>query len=742
MNDKSSVSGKPHPRTIIRNITAPASAVCLAALALAMGSTATAQTSSQGSNVRSLEEVIVTATRREESIQSIATSIQAVTGADLDNRGIHSFIEMSEVVSGLDLKQYEGSTSSGVYIRGVGTAGTSSADPSVGVVVDGVYQLRPGAVFTEMLDIERVEVLRGPQGTLFGKNTTAGAIRIETVKPKTDEFSGRVQTVIGNYDTVELRGVLNAPLIEDVLAVRINAFTADADGYTENVFIGKDTRNTNREGGRIKLLWNATDNLEFVLSADLINQDARMDQSIVEYPAARVARYGDILPPVSLGKYQQQPSYVDEQFKRYSLQANWDLGSHTLTSISAFEDLYNRLDTDLEGTIINAGYPGVSYLTNAGTTESLSQELQLASNSDGAFNYILGVYWQNEKLTSVTDMYLGGSSSIGRNSVTNRDVDSKAVFGNVTYDFTEQWNASLGVRYTEDEKQGSNGVFSGVKAFNETTYSAKVRYQIDDEKMVYFAYDTGFKSGGINRELSATCAVGGRCLTEAEATWDPETTTSYEVGLKSQWLDNRLRFNATAFYQTYEDFQVAQTVPEAASQLMTNAAEVHSKGVEFDVTYLATDQLTLTGNVSYVRTKYDSFENAPCATSASCTGDSQDLSGELLDNAPELTYSLTGEYRDMLPGDSDYEWFLRTEVSYKGETNLYVFLPEETERDAYYLVNASIGLESADSWKVSAWVRNLADEEYEAWASYTNDTGLRMIPGMPRTYGVTFDLFF
>lgn len=739
MRYPSSISCKSAPR----KITGPSSLLCLAALTLATGGTASVHAQEQGSNVRSLEEVIVTATRREESIQSIATSIQAVTGADLDNRGVHSFTQMAEAVSGLELQQPEGSTSSGIYIRGVGTTGTSSADPSVGVVVDGVYQLRPGAVFTELMDIERVEVLRGPQGTLFGKNTTAGAIRIETVKPKTDEFSGRVQTVVGNLDTVELRGLVNIPLIEDVLAVRINAFTARADGHTDNDFIGKDTRNVDREGGRFKLLWNATDNLEFVLSADLINQDARQDLAMMQYSPSVLAAYGSELPPISFGNAQQQAGYVNEQFKRYTLSANWVLGNHTLTSITAYEDLFNDLHTDLEGTVINdSRIRGVSYLVNSGTTTAFSQELQLASDWDGPFNYIVGAFYQNEKLLSVTDMYMGGSSTVGRQSVTTRDTDSQAVFANVTYDFNDQWNASLGVRYTEDDKEGSNGAFSGVKTFDEITYSAKVRYQIDDEKMVYFAYDTGFKSGGINRELSATCATGGRCLTEAEAIWDPETTTSYEVGLKSQWLDNQLRLNATAFYQEYEDFQVSQQVPEAASMVMSNAAEVVSTGVEFDVTYLATNNLTLSGNVSYVKTEYDSYKDAPCAIAANCVDGLQDLSGETLDNAPELTYSLSGEYRDMLPGSTGYEWFARTDVSYKDDFNLYAFQPVETKQDSYYLVNAQLGLESSNNWKVSAWVKNLTDEEYGSWASLDAATGLRMVPGMPRTYGVTFDLYF
>lgn len=714
-------------------------ALCLAIVTAALG--CATQTHAQDNELRSLEEVIVTANRREESIQSIATSIQAVTGSDLDNRGISNFAEMAEAVSGLNLVQPEGAISASVYVRGVGSSGTSAADPSVGLIVDGVYQIRQGAVFTEMMDIERVEVLRGPQGTLFGKNTTAGAIRIETAKPKTDEFSGRVQTVVGNMDTVEVRGLVNIPLIEDKLAMRVNAFNASAEGHTENTFINKDTRNSDREGGRAKFLWNATDTVEVLFSAEKILQHNRMDQAVTAYPQSKINSYGSQLPPVKLGKYAQQAGSTDDEIERYILTVNWDLGNHTVSSISAYEDSATVLNTDLEGSVLNRGYPGVTFLSNAALLESTSQEFQLSSNFDGSFNYIVGAFWQNEKLTSISDIYVGGSPTPRQQSVTDRDSDSTAVFGNVSYDFTDQLNASVGVRYTEDDKMGSNSRFTGVKTFDETTYSAKIRYQIDDEKMVYFAYDTGFKSGGINRELSATCATGGRCLTDAEATWAPETTTNYEIGLKSQWLDNRLRTNVTAFYQTYEDFQVNQLVAVAASQLMSNAAEVTSKGLEFDVTYVATNNLTLAGNVSYIQTQYDSYKDAPCASTANCVGGVQDLSGETLDNAPELTYSLSGEYRDAF-GETGLEWFSRLEVMYKDDLNLYVFQPKETEQDAYYLANASLGVESPDNWKVTGWVRNLADEDYVSWAAMDDSTGLRQIPGMPRTYGVSFDLYF
>src|SRR5690625_85946 len=224
---------------------------CLVAVPLALGGAANAfAQANDGERRAQLEEVVVTASRREEGLQSIATSIAAVTAEDLDKQGITGFLQVAESVSGLELKQHRGLISSGIYIRGVGTSGSTPADPSVGVVIDGVYQQSIGSAFTELLDIQRIEVLRGPQGTLFGKNTTAGVIRVITEKPDTTEFSGRLQGVYGNLDNQEFRGLVNIPIVEGTLGARISAYSAERDGYTRNVYAGEDTRNIDRQGDR------------------------------------------------------------------------------------------------------------------------------------------------------------------------------------------------------------------------------------------------------------------------------------------------------------------------------------------------------------------------------------------------------------------------------------------------------------------------------------------------------------
>lgn len=701
----------------------------------------------QESRSLQLEEVVVTATRRTEVAQSVPTSIVAVSGAELGKRGFTSFQDLAQTVSGIDLQQPEGLVSAAMYVRGVGTASTSTAETSVGVLVDGVYQLRPGAAFTEMLDVERVEVLRGPQGTLFGRNTTAGVIRVETAQPDTDAFSGRLQGVVGNLDDRELRGVLNLPLIDGVLAARISGYTARRDGYTENLFLAEDTRNLDREGGRVKLLWQPSDNLRFLASAEKLKQSSRMDQSLVAYPDQLLDQYGDILPPLKIGKYWQNRSRVWDDLERYSLTVDWELPNHTLTSITAYEEVEGFILTDRDLTILGPelGPRALTAIDNLGTTKSTTQEIQLSSDWEGKLNYIAGLYWQNEELVSTSRLYFGGGTVPLDRPPTLRDVDSKAVFGNVSYDFSDRWSGTLGARYTEDEKQGQNNVFNGVTTFREWTYSLKLSHHLDDARMIYVSHDKGFKSGGVNRELDfCGAAPEALCLTPDQALWDPEITYNYEIGFKSEWLNRRLRLNGAVFYQTYDDFQVTQTTPDGSSVLITNAAEVNSRGLEVEFVALVSEHLTLSGNATWLRNKYEEYENAPCPDldAPSCIGGRQDLSGKTLDNAPRLSYSLSGEYRRDLSRFQGVEGFSRLDVVYRGSTNLDVLLPRQTRQGGYQLVNASLGFEVPDQWRVTLWGRNLADKEYKSWAEMSETLGLRITPGLPRTYGLTVDWYF
>nr|WP_237457552.1 TonB-dependent receptor [Pseudomaricurvus sp. HS19] len=733
---------------------------------------------------RSLEEVVVTATRREEGLQSIPASIAAVSGDDLQNAGITDFKSLTGAISGLDLVSPSSAIATGIYMRGVGTGGTSPAVSSVGVMVDDVYQIVPGVAFSEMFDVSRVEVLRGPQGTLFGKNTTAGVIRVYTNDPDTEEFSGKVQAVAGNYDAREVRGVVNVPLIEGKMGLRISGFNAEADGYTDNVFLNKDTRNTDREGYRVKWLWDVTDTFQVKLSAEDTNDYSRMDQSNVSGGVGTDGSVGyDIIQsgPGSLGKATDFVlGEVETDVERYIFNMRWDVLGHTLTTISAVEDITTYLKSDQtenSNERVLTPRPGGSYLENIGNRDIETHEIQWASDFDGDFSYLIGYYWQEQDSDSLS--YIDGVLV----SPTPLPEKSEAVFASTTYQFNDQWAGTVGVRYTEDERSGKNSALNPpaqdrvlgpnfylyrpssdltVKTFRETTYSLKLTYQYDDDTMFYVAHDKGFKSGGVQREFGESCLTAGStppadwsalqasggCIDPDIAFWEPETSYNYEFGIKSQMFDNTLRLNAALFYQTYEDFQVTQNRPDKNSVLVTNAAEVESMGLETEFTWLATDHLTFNGSLSYVQTEYDKYEDAPCGlTETSCdTGvpgnGTSDFSGRTLDHAPEWTFNVGAEYRDVIPMIDGLSWFGRMDVVYKDDQNLNVDQSREAEQDAYTLLNARLGIEpESASWRVTFWGKNLTDKEYLMDAGVaTKGVAQRLAP--PRTYGVTADYFF
>lgn len=706
-----------------------------------------------GADAAAIGELIVTATRREESLQSIPASISAVSAEDLEKRGIVDFQKMTESISGVMLSKPTQGITAALYVRGVGTAGTSPANQSVGILVDGVYQVRQGAAFTELMDIERVEVLRGPQGTLFGRNTTAGVIRIVTADPDTERFSGKVQGVAGHLDASELRGLLNIPLIEGKLAARVSGYTVDRDGYTDNVFLSQDTRNVNREGYRGKLLWNVTDDFQIKIGYEDSNQENNIDQGRVEYTASQLATYPQLANfPVSLGRSQENYGFVSDDVERTTLHLKWNFWNHTLSTISAWEDIDMFLLDDRDRTPIEISNPAAGIfpmLTNLGKTESETHEIQLASNWEGPLNYVLGYYFQNEELSSATGLYSGGVRLV--NSVTLRDQDSEAWFGTVFYDINDKWGTSIGVRYTDDEKQGNNSQFNGgtpstpgTISFDEWTYSVKLTNQINPDLMVYLAHDKGFKSGGINREFSSTCRPPAfiRCVTPDEALWDPEESYNYEIGMKSEWLDNTLRVNAAIYYQTYDDFQVTQDIQTLANVLVMNATEVETMGVEADFLYILNDYLTVNGSVAYNIAEYEDYPTATCTPgSPGCVNGRQDLSGRQLDHAPKVNYNIGGEYRDAVPGLTDVDWFSRLDVVYRSHQNLHYEQPSIARQDGYYLFNARAGIEGFNGWKITAWVDNLFDEEYLTEA-LENAIGKFQMPGIERTYGITVDYSF
>lgn len=716
--------------------------------------------------------VLVTATRRAENLQDVPISISVVSGDDLEERGISDFSDVNQLTAGLYLEQDQGSSSSSIRIRGVGSSGFSSVDPSVGVIVDGVFQPRIGSVFTDLMDIERIEVLRGPQGTLFGKNTTAGVVRIITKEPDTEIYEGNAQLVAGNLGALEARGSVNIPLVEGKLAARISGFSAERDGYIDNRLTGEDLRNQDRQGARLKLRWLPVEALDLIYSGEFTETNYRADQALVRYGTLDSSRagansgaaledvatsLGQTLPVIGPfnGEVFQDEQFAEDTVERHILTAKLSLPNHTLTSITAQETVEAFLPADNDGTQLT-----LAALTSAPETETFTQEIQLASEFEGPLSYIVGVWYQDLETFSPTTSFDGADAAAleGRPQrpateiVSDIKGETIAGFANISYDVTDALTLTGGLRYTEDEKFQNQtiSVFPVIddrtETFDEWTYSLKAAYTLENGNLIYGSYDRGFKSGGFNRQETLCFIFGASfCLPDERLTFDPETTDSFEVGYKGNAFDNRLNFNAALFYQTYDDFQVTSRFPPS-SIIVQNAASVETIGLEADFNAYLSDEFTLNGSIAYIDASYDAFTNAPCdrtvSKSPTCE---QDLSGETLDNSPEWTINFGGEYRGTFQPINGTELFAGASIAYRSEVFLIPTLAPDAVQDGYALIDGRVGLESIDGpWSVTAWVRNAADEEYAVTGARpsSHSDGLRLTQGLPRTYGVTLGLRF
>jgi len=741
----------------------------LSALSVAVTGATNVLAQDQRTKAGTLEEVVVTATRRTESQQDVAVSVTALTDTYLEARGIADFSDLNKAASNLYLVQTENATASMLRIRGVGVRPNSGLDEAVGVIQDDVYQARPGFSFQELMDVSSVEVLRGPQGTLFGKNTTAGVIKITTTPPDLEEFGGKVQAVGGNYDNAEVRGVVNVPIIDGKLAARISGFDAQRDGYTENRYRNEETRNMDRWGYRGKLRWDPTDALTLDFSYEKSKQKTDSDTALIEYGPASIdqmtAAGFDVADyPLELGKTQQDVrGRTWDKLDRYLTRVEWDAGEVVARFIGAYEKVETFIYNDQNRNVTTIGFPAA--VTNQNNSKITTFELQLASDIDGPLSWITGAFFQQNKLESYTTLFSTSNITVpGRigpptdfqdpyylypRPVSAREDKSYAAFGTVTYEFTDRISASAGARYSDDQKENS-AVPGNYKNFKEWTYSGDVKYQFTDNVMVYVAAQKGFTSGGFNRP-DIVAVVG-----EEYATFEPVTTYNYEIGLKSEWFDQTLRLNVTAFTQEFDDYQVTESITSVGNVAISNAAKVTSDGVEADFTWLATEHLTFDGSLAYTNTEYDDFKDAPCGyvymgegyPASSCTQDadggwSQDLSGETLDNAPEWTGNVGGEYRNNF-FIGNLEWFARADAIYRDDAYLDQSLDPASKQGSYTLYNARLGIESLDQgWRVTAWGNNLGDKDYGIYA-LTSEVGygLTMWQGLPRTYGVTLDYAF
>ena len=707
-----------------------------------------------------LEEVVVTAQKRTESAQDVPISVQAFSSDAIDKLGANNLSALSEAAPSLVIGGLGKGSQQWMGMRGVTDfARNVGIDARMGVYIDGVFQGRSYTADVPLLGLESIEILRGPQGTLFGKNTETGAISLNTRKPS-EEFEAEIGVEYGRYETGKITGYVNGA-ITDTLFGSVSGSYQEGDGYYRNIFLKKDVGDWDTTAGRGQLRWLPSDNFDIRLSGDYAKKHS-------DEPLATNA---------DLKAYDtQQNSVTKDDAENWGTALTADMflgGDYTLTSISAFR--HNEFETIADDDYTPLELVNVVFNEDS---DQYSQEFRIASPVEEKYDWVAGVYYfyndmSSERRVSLEETLIAiqappelapfaGALSGYTEVPAKVTSETWAGFVHGNYRFTPDIELTAGVRYTSEEKdvrweqrnypndpavaQGleaatgvpftqAPGLLLGAINYDELKRNLSdddwsptvgLNYFFDEDVLLYVKYARGYKSGGWNADfMTAGLEYFG---------YDSESVDSYEVGFKSTLLDGGLRVNAAYYYSEYDDFQVFQQVFNSTgnpSVQLTNAASVTNQGVELETVWIPWERLQFTLNAAYLDTEYDEFLNQ----------NGVDYSGNELPFSPEWKVYTGVQYIQPLGGFGDLTFnvdYAYTDEQYTDPNNVAPFT-----LDSYGLWNARATLMPADSaWEISAWVKNLSDKEYQRQSNVNLLGTPRYTWGAPQMYGVGFKYFF
>lgn len=706
-----------------------------------------------------LEQITVTAQKRTQSIQEVPISVATLSGEKFESlfSGGEDILALAVRVPGLYAESSNGRVAPRFYIRGLGNTDFDlAASQPVSIIMDEVVMENVVLKSFPLFDVQQVEVLRGPQGTLFGRNTTAGIIKFDTVKP-TQDLEGYAKAGFGSYGTMNFEGAVGGGLTDE-LSARLSVLSQERDDYIDNAATGqKDALGGfDEKAYRLQLLWEPSDDFSALLNVhgrelegtasifrgNVFNKgenglNASYDRDTVSYDSDLLGTGADNNP-------QEYDGFGT------SLKLEYDMDDVTFTSISAIEtaDGYSLGDVDGDS-IASQNFVTQDKLNDL---EQYTQEFRLSSNTTDAMNWQVGAFYYDASfnVTSV-DGFFGATTVF-------HDNKTWALFGQTSYQVNEKLNITGGLRYTHDDKSlivGEQNVdgfavligFAGVQEYDDIhvddgqmSYELSANYRVTDDMSVFARYANGFRAQTIQgRDVAFE---GSPSVAEAE------TINSFEVGVKSDLLDDTLRLNAAAFYYTVDDMQFSAIGGGNNFTALVNADKGEAYGFEVDAQWLATDELTFTAGYSYNHTeiKDDTLTVAPCGTSADagftgyCTvldpradGFSASIDGNPFPQAPESIFNFTARYT--VPMGDDGEFFIFTDWAFQGETNLFLYEAVEFTTDDNFEGGLRIGYENFEhNYTVALFGRNITDEDNVKGAiDFANLTG---IVNEPRILGV------
>jgi iron complex outermembrane receptor protein len=677
-----------------------------------------------GGEAATVEEVVVTAQKREQRLQDVPLSIDVLPAARLDQLKISSVEELPLVSPSLSFTNSANTRGQGLSVRGVGTINFSDGvEPSVSTVIDGVVLGRQAMSVFELIDIERVEVLRGPQGTLFGKNASAGVLNIVTQRPS-NTFGAVLSASYATLNEVKLRGSVSGPLGENTTA-RLTGYYVKRDGLLDNVRTGKDLNDRNQWGVRGKLRFSPGEDFDVEFIADYadIDQNCCAFSPISINPTVR--HFGTLRTaltlPVVPSRSNRQVNLDGEFFLRQksggvSAQANLDLGDHVLTSITAFRTFNVYDNNDPDGVPIN-----LLNLNNARQDQrQFTQEVRLTSPAGGTLEYVLGAFFFDQEVetsTEVAGTFGAVPAPAFLGSLVSRGIDTRnaAVFGELTFNVSDRLSLILGGRFTDERLDafffrsnlaGASGaapingppIAVGEIRSEDTAASYRLGAQFDvtDDVMVFATHSRGYKGAAINllNNLSAGFVAAGRHIVP------PEIPTNYEAGLRTTWFDRRLTANATAFHTTFENFQATAFDAALNATTLVSAGELRTQGLELELSAAPVDGLSLFGNAAFTDAEFTEFPGGPCYANqgnipnGGCTrvGTTfvQDLKGQPLNNAPRWAVTVGGNYERPI-GGTGWEGFIGGNYVYRSEVNFSLSQDPNTVQEGFGLLNATVG---------------------------------------------------
>lgn len=735
----------------------------------AMPSTALAQDNDAnvGSEDETSNTIIVTAQRRAENLQDVPASVSALSAAQLETRQIADTNDLTSQIPGVVITTGTGTASSArIFFRGVGEDESRGAvDPAVGIYVDNVYLGRTVGSLVDLVDVEQVEVLRGPQGTLYGRNTNGGAIKFTSVRPQLDETKISGDFGLGNFDRIQARGTVN--LGSENVAGRVTALYKERDGFhtinPNGDFAGQAGLEVGDEEvfairgsvyGEIGSNWSVLaiadytkDNSEptpasLAAGSDNPNVVTDVDQDIftVEPAAGTVCSAATPFNFQPLGCVTDFQSSV-EAFGA-SIQLTGEYDNFTVSSITA----YRELEDDLSSFI---SFP----FFQTTDQDQFSQELIVNTTLDGPFNITAGAFYYNETVDLDYTFVFPFAIDV--------ETESFSLFSQATVEVTDALTLTGGLRWTTEDREfvgnaggplagfGSN--IAGDLDTNNVTWTAKADYALSEEVLFYASYSTGFKSPG----FSPDCFSPVACFRAV----DEEQLDSIELGVRTEFLDGRGILNATYFYNDYQDLQISGTLPTGGFTRI-NAGEAEIQGLEIEGSIEAADGLVFYGNASFLDAEYTSLDFAqagllsgtttavagPSCSNVTAAGGTPEFEAQIIDcglaldlkNAPDFKAQFGFNY-DMPLGDG--ELFFGGDAAWEDDTFGLVANPPGTEQEPGLRLDARVGYRT-DRWRVTVWGKNLTDREYFRANTFPGSQQNQVFAAPPLTFGVDVGFTF